>query len=213
MNTLRKVIRRLILESTGGAKTVADLPEDARIIVKGNSNGGCDVLLYFSDREDFDPSGRASTLRTSNSKVHQLGALYTDMDPRASGFGPLLSDIAMEWTTKVAKKWLTIDRRTVSDDAQRTWQYYKDNRLGVDVEGLQLDNKANLLTKKKSDNVEATMADEVMMGFGSDYWSANDQEQYQKDFYRENAMMWAFKKQPDVIPQLLDLPNFQIHRW
>ena len=202
-----------LLKETAGAKTVANLPDDARIVVKGNTNGGCTVLLYFSGREDFDPSGRATTLRTSNSKIHQLGALYTSEDPRADGFGPLLADIAMEWTTKVAKKWLTIDRSTVSDDAQRTWQYYKDNRMGVDVEGLQLDNKSNLLTRKKSDNVEATMADEVMMGFGSGYWSADDPDQYQKDFYRENAMMWAFKKQPTVIPQLLTRPNFEIHKW
>ena len=51
-----------------------------------------------------------------------LGAAYID-DPKADGFGPLLSDICMELTTANGK-WLAMDRASATEDAQKLWQYY-----------------------------------------------------------------------------------------
>lgn len=213
MKTLRKTIRKIILESTSRAKTISDIPEGSKIELK-DTNGGCCTIQWFLPGDDsFDPSASFTTATTDNSRVHELGAAYIN-NPALDGFGPMLADISMEWTTKVARKWLAMDRSSATEDAQKLWQYYKDHRLGVDVKGLQLDDRINTMTSKKSDNIDSRMADEVMMGFGSGYWSATDEKEYQRQFYKENALMWAFKKKSVLIPQLLGMPEvFTIDRW
>ena len=201
---LRKIIRSILQENvSSSAKGLPDLKDGVhRIEVTPHSNG-VSVDLYFDG--DDSVAARCTTVRTSNPKIHELGALYVE-DMKADGFGPFLSDIAMELTT-MKGKWLAIDRSSVSEEAQKMWQYYKDNRLDVDVKGFQLDDRMNTLTKTKSDNINSQMADEVLMGFGSGYWSADDQKAYQADFYRTNALMWAFKKEPKLLLALAKLPN------
>jgi len=213
MKTLRKTIRKIILESTSRAKTISDIPEGSKILLKDSETGGCTITWLLPGDDSFDPSASFTTATTNNDRVHELGAAYIN-NPALDGFGPMLADIAMEWTTKVARKWLAMDRSSATDDAQKLWQYYRDYRLNVDVKGLQLDNRMNTMTSKKSDNIDSRMADEVMMGFGSGYWSATDEKEYQRQFYRENALMWAFKKKSALIPQLLEMPEvFTIDRW
>ena len=202
---LRKAIRKIILENiSSSAKGLSDLKDGVhRIEVIDRGNNGVSVNLYFEG--DDSVAARCTTVRSDNRRIHELGALFIE-DMKADGFGPFLSDIAMELTT-MRGKWLAIDRSSVSEEAQKMWQYYKDNRLDVDVKGLQLDDHRNTLTKTNSDNIDAMMAHEVMMGFGSDYWSADDEEAYKSDFYRANALMWAFKKEPNVVLALQKMPN------
>ena len=202
MKALRKTIRKIILESTSLAKTIDDIPEGSKIELKAYAGGGCTVHWFLPGDDSFDPSASFTTATSDNSRVHELGAAYIN-NPALDGFGPMMADIAMEWTTKVARKWLAMDRSSATEDAQNLWQYYKDHRLGVDVKGLQLDDRMNAMTPKKSDNIDSRMADEVMMGFGSGYWNAPDEKEYQRQFYRENALMWAFKKKSVLIPQLI----------
>jgi hypothetical protein len=54
----------------------------------------------------------------------------------SGGWGPLLYDVAMEWTTKNAGG-LMADRNTVSKDAYAVWDHYDKNR--GDIESIQLD--------------------------------------------------------------------------
>ena len=114
MKTLRRTIRKLILEAYGesNAKTMADLVPGVHKIIVDNTSGGVNLKMTY-EGEDMDNVRMTVLGRTGNNKVHQLGAAYVE-DPRANGFGPLLSDICMELTTEKGK-WLAIDRSTVSD--------------------------------------------------------------------------------------------------
>ena len=67
------------------------------------------------------------------------------------GYGPLLYDIAMEYATQNGIG-LTSDRTSVSDDAVGVWDYYLENRVGVDVKAHQMDDKKNTLTPTPDDN-------------------------------------------------------------
>ena len=201
MNNLRRLIRKIILEGT--AKGVQDLDPSIHSI-KIQSTGSSVILQLWWKGDDF-PAARLTTSRTDNSKVMMVGAIFID-DAKADGFGPLLSDIAMELTTQ-SGKWLAMDRSSASEEAQKLWQYYRDNRLDVDVTGMQLDSHQNIMTKKKSDNIDSRMADEVMMGWGSPYFSASDPDAYAREFYEKNALMWAFKKQMTVLPELRAIPG------
>ena len=138
MKSLRQTIRKLILEAYGesNAKTIDDLIPGVHKIVVKNTPGGVNLEMLY-EGEPMDSVRMTVLGRTGNNKVHQLGAAYCE-DPRANGFGPLLSDICMELTTE-KNKWLAIDRSRVEEDAIRMWQFYKNHRLGVDVEGWQLD--------------------------------------------------------------------------
>lgn len=205
---LRKTIRKIILENvSSSAKGINDLQEGIHELIVNYYHDGVTIELWFKGDEYL--AARCTTSSTNNEKVDMIGALYIE-DDKANLFGPFLSDLAMELTTKNGK-WLAMDRSSASEDAQKLWQYYLDKRLDIDVQGLQLDDKMNTLTKTRSDNIDSQMADEVMMGFGSGYWSADDQKAYQADFYRTNALMWAFKKEPKLLSALAKLPNiFQI---
>ena len=205
VKALRKTIRKIILESASRAKTIADLPAGCKISLEGDASG-CSIDVMVPESEWA--AARFEVVRTNNKSVHMLGAAYIDHSSM-EGFGPLFSDLAMEYTTWMNGKWLSMDRMSASEDAQKLWQYYKDHRLGVDVTGMQLDDKFNTLTKKKSDNINSAMADEVMGEYGSPYWNLSkaDQLEYRKEFYRTNALMWAFKKKPDIIRQLQKMPD------
>ena len=204
MKSLRRLVRKIILENVQSkAKTIQELIPGTHRLVVNSSKSGVRVELWY-EGDDYS-AAHFQCVPTNNRKVHMLGAAYID-DPKADGFGPLLSDICMELTTANGK-WLAMDRASATEDAQKLWQYYRDHRLDIDVKGLQLDNSRNVMTPKKSDNIDSRMADEVMMGFGSKYWSASDQKEYQRQFYRENALMWAFKKDPTLIAQLQNMPE------
>lgn len=208
--SIRRLVRKLILESS--AKGPKDLEP------------GVDEIHITPDVDSFNVDMYSDGIRifrmqvtpsTGNGIVYQVGAAYV-LGPRAEGFGPMMYDIAMEYTTKVYNKWLTADRTSCSEDAQKVWQYYKDHRQdepGISV--MPLDSRMNVMTPDSYDNVLTQQADETMMGWGSDYWSAEDPDgEYTRNFYRENGMMYAYKKEPDVIPQLLDLEGIlTIENW
>ena len=158
----------------------------------------------FWKGDDY-PAARLTTTRTDNPKVRQVGAIYID-DPKADGWGPFLSDIAMELTT-ASGKWLTMDRSEASPSAQKLWQFYKDHRLGDDVTGLQLDDHQNFLTPEDDDNIDTRMAEDQL--WASRYgrfmnMAQNDEERsnVRRNFYNRNALMWAFKKEEEVLPAL-----------
>lgn len=210
MKSLRQVIRKLILESVkSNAKGVQHLIPGTHVIkINGNSRG-VSLHMYADSTQIF----RMTIHSSDNSEVYQVGAAYVE-DERADGFGPMMYDMAMEYTTKVLGKWLTADRSTCSEDAQKVWQFYLDNRIGDGIKSLQLDDRMNIMTPGEEDNIDTRMADEVLMGFGSGYWSADNQKEYQRDFYTGNGMMHAYKKEPEVINAALELDGvLQIDKW
>lgn len=80
-----------------------------------------------------------------------LGAYHVSHSQAAEGFGPLLYDVAIEFTGG-----LVPDRTQVSDEAKRVWAYYYNNRSDVNKE--QLDDLRNSLTPEKEDNCEQLSA-------------------------------------------------------
>ena len=211
LKNLRKMIRRLIMESAvSSAKGIGHLiPGKHTIEVTGRSRG-VSVKMNYEGEQIFRLNVVSAT---GNPDVYMVGAAYVE-DDKADGFGPLMYDIAMEYTTKVLGKWLTADRGSCTEDAQKVWQFYLDNRVGNGITALQLDNTQNIMTSTSDDNVDTRQADDVLMGFGSGYWSSDDPDTYQRDFYAGNGMMHAFKKDADIIPQLLKMPEiFSINRW
>ena len=119
----------MIIESDkSNAKGLRDLvPGKHTIEVTGRGRG---VALYM--HHEGQQVFRLNVVsRTGNPDVFMVGAAYVE-GPEGDGFGPLMYDIAMEYTTKVFGKYLTADRGSCDTDARRVWQFYKDNRIGQD---------------------------------------------------------------------------------
>lgn len=80
-----------------------------------------------------------------------LGAYHVSHSQAAEGFGPLLYDVAIEFTGG-----LVPDRTQVSDEARDVWKYYDERRADVNKE--QLDDMRNTLTPDEKDNCEQLSA-------------------------------------------------------
>jgi hypothetical protein len=73
------------------------------------------------------------------------GAWVVQMvSPTSSGWGPLLYDIALEWSTKEGGVGLVSDRESVSGEARKVWGVYGDPEKRRDVTPTQLDIFANI---------------------------------------------------------------------
>lgn len=209
MRNLRKLIQKIILESAASnAKGVQDIVrENLRVEVWGRKRG---VSIYMLDENDNQVFRLNVVSRTGNPDVFMVGAAYVE-DSKADGFGPLMYDIAMEWTTKVFGKWLTADRGTCEPDAQRVWQFYKDNRIGQDgITAIPLDNHRNVVSPQDDDNVDTMMADDLYYSSNNYQYSLRhpgSEDTIQAVWYSRNGMMYGYKKEPVVIPQLLAMPE------
>ena len=139
MNLLREYIRELLKE---GAKDVSALVEkDVYITVAKDEL--TDFIVYYSDEKGNEKDARVSDvhgevqIQYPHKGIGPCGeALEVVYTSAASGWGPMLYDVAMEVATE-AGGGLTPDRRSVSKDAQNVWNYYFNNR--GDVESQQLD--------------------------------------------------------------------------
>ena len=141
MNLLREYVRGLLTEA---AKRPEDLPAD--------------WMVYVDNMRDEYRIELAGDGRTVGSIT--IGPAGTDVDPclgsyqvntsqAEQGWGPMLYDVAMEIASMYSSG-LIADRSAVSDEAQKVWQFYQDNR--PDVEVAQLDDLYNTLTPDEYDN-------------------------------------------------------------
>ena len=141
MNLLREYVRGLLTEA---AKRPEDLPAD--------------WMVYVDNIRDEYRIELAGDGRTVGSIT--IGPAGTDVDPclgsyqvntsqAEQGWGPMLYDVAMEIASMYSSG-LIADRSAVSDEAQKVWQFYQDNRS--DVEVAQLDDLYNTLTPDEYDN-------------------------------------------------------------
>ena len=86
------------------------------------------------------------------------GAWAVSLSGAAKGWGPLLYDVALEYTTKIAGG-LISDRESVSGEAENIWRYYNTRRS--DVKKSQLDDTENTLTPTQKDNCAQGSAEEL----------------------------------------------------
>ncbi|MEO2158148.1 MAG: hypothetical protein ABGX31_02310 [bacterium] len=130
---------------TEGMRTPDDLPEGYAIEVYKEQGG----LIYFiytkDDNRQWDGSGSeggapSGYVAVTSAKVQNYGdclnGYYVKAADAASGWGPMLYDLAMEWATHKGGG-LTADRGSVSKQAHAVWKYYDENR--PDIESAQLD--------------------------------------------------------------------------
>lgn len=84
-----------------------------------------------------------------------VGAFEVGYIEANKGFGPLLYDIAIEYSTQYGEG-LVSDRKSVSSSSKNVWNFYMKQRSDVNKE--QLDDLKNTLTPSEDDNCEQTSA-------------------------------------------------------
>ena len=148
MRSLLTEWRKFVL--TEGMKTAANLPQGSAIAIRSRGTNPMFVYtyggkpLYDKPNPRFNPGvpegapwGEVLIGKLKpNSQGDCSDAYGIDHSDTASGWGPLLYDVAMEWASKNGSG-LTSDRGSVSSDAYNVWNYYLRNR--PDVESVQLD--------------------------------------------------------------------------
>lgn len=128
MNLLREYIRDLLTESAAIDPKIMKMIEKATqfglfVFVRPNAvtiesqSGNVYAEVNWDDYEDYGPCLNGSYVQGANAQ---------------DGFGPLAYDVAIEVTGG-----LMSDRTEVSDEAERVWDYYLNNR--PDVQSQQLD--------------------------------------------------------------------------
>ncbi len=188
---LREYIRELLTEA---AKGLTEFEERGMYIAIEDLGDMFEIKLY-----DFDPAGREpgtpdvaspagpqsyfpdgslgliSAMKESSPDNGPCldGFTITWVSVSESGWGPLLYDLAMELATSKGSG-LTPDRRSVSFQANKVWDYYLANRS--DVEMVQMDDLSNRLTPgTKEDNCAMTLAYERGLESGT-FWDEDNQE-------------------------------------
>lgn len=126
-----------------GMKTPDDLPDGYGIEVY-KEQGNVVYFIYTKDGNkqwggsaDSTPSGYVAIVQAKERNYGEcLDGYYVKASDAASGWGPMLYDIAMEWATHHGGG-LTADRGSVSKEAHAVWKYYDENR--PDIQSAQLD--------------------------------------------------------------------------
>ena len=143
MNLLREYIRELLKEAAMGVGTLVE--KDVYITI--DKEGLTDFNVYYSDAKGNPKDSRVSdvwgevTIMHPNKGTGPCGdALNVVYAGAASGWGPMLYDVAMEVATEVGGG-LTPDRNSVSNDAQNVWSYYFNDRSDVKSQQLDLTDK------------------------------------------------------------------------
>ena len=142
---LRRIIRKTLLHET--RITPDNLPDGVTLKLKVTAGGD---MIIVSASKDGNGHGTVEAHRTRSKRRPCRGA-YQIMYSRSfrKGLGPLLYDIAMEAASEIGGG-LMSDRDVVSDDAQRVWSKYQNDR--PDVAYLKLDSEENEKTDPPDDN-------------------------------------------------------------
>jgi len=145
-NLLREYIRELLTESAIHPKIEKYIKiaknEGMRVTIKDHGDGG---VVYIENAESH--YGALTWRAPTKMDGPCLGKMIVAQSEAHAGYGPLLYDIAIEYTGGLAP-----DRNTVSREARRVWQYY-DKRS--DVFKDQLDDMFNRLTPDEQDNCDS----------------------------------------------------------
>ena len=142
---LRRIIRETLLHEA--RITPDNLPDGITLKLKVTAGGD---MIIVSASKDGNGHGTVEAHRTRSRRSPCRGA-YQVMYSRSfrKGLGPLLYDIAMEAASEIGGG-LMSDRDVVSDDAQRVWSKYQNDR--PDVAYLKLDSEENEKTDPPDDN-------------------------------------------------------------
>lgn len=142
MKLLREYITELLKEAAMGVDAL--VANDVYVTVdRSNSSRFTAFYVYFSDKDGNEKDSRVSdtwggiTIAPPGKDTGPCdGALNVAYSEAASGWGPMLYDVAMEVAT-ASGGGLTPDRESVTPAAQNVWSYYFNDR--GDVQSHQLD--------------------------------------------------------------------------
>jgi len=145
MKLLREYIRELLTEA---AKTVSDLGD---MWVEIETGGWIAVTLWKED--ESGKKTRVGEIQASKDEGNGpcAGAyeILWATSEGAPGFGPMLYDIVMELA---GDDGLTSDRRSVSAEASRVWEYYLNSRPDIITKQLDRDRGLRLTPEDESDD-------------------------------------------------------------
>jgi hypothetical protein len=145
MKHLRQYIRRILL--TEAAKGPADLG-DMFIEIEFTLDDYIAASLWKIDEAGFKSrAGEVQAAPESDSCSGAYEVMWADAEG-ASGFGPMLYDIAMELA---GDKGLMCDRRSVSEEAARVWEFYLNSRPDVITKQLDDDRSPFLQDPEEND--------------------------------------------------------------
>ena len=183
MKHLRQYIRQILL--TEAMKTPEDLPDNVVVVI--NPNRGKEVEIYYGIAGNVFLRPEKEDLAYGSISIYDIqsdpeygncgGAMMVGRSYAASGWGPLLYDVAIEWATQNAGG-LIADRGSVSDEAQRVWSYYEQNR--DDVTAHQLDDLENTLTPEDEDNCDQDIGRSTVTGMYDTWQDSELSKRYTK---------------------------------
>ena len=139
---LKQLINEVI-EEGNGAKGPSDLPDGVYVAASADlKEGGGALVVYYSNQDGepishkTDPTYPSGVVKFTPAQFARglnmdcNDAMIITWSMTSGGFGPLLYDVAMEIATE-RHGGLAADRRSVSNDAYKVWQYYLKNRSGA----------------------------------------------------------------------------------
>ena len=149
-----------------------------------------------------------SALSPNHPYGHCGGAWMVQDVEAASGWGPLLYDIAMELA---GSNGLTADRDSLTNSAYQVWLYYKSSRS--DVVKRQLDDLSNTLTPDEEDNCDVMTALRHS-GIKSDQlFSPEWDEGLAASFLIDSPVMKVYSKGPSTIQALKAAGKLLARGW
>lgn len=151
---MKKMIRQLIREMllSEAAITPNALPKGVKVVVKPYNfgKGGWHITVFYPDADELSGLFQKGEIKITRPlgmgkclDAYEVGSVYANI-PK---LGPLLYDIAIELA---GKNGLMSDRRMVSADAWKVWNYFLNNRS--DVASRQLDSDPGTLTPQNDDD-------------------------------------------------------------
>lgn len=155
---LRQIIRETLLSEV--RITPDNLPDGIALRLKVSTGGNIIDVTAVRDGKNL---GWVQAHRSRNFPPCRGAFEVVNSLAVRRGLGPLLYDIAMEAATQIGGG-LMSDRMTVSDDAQRVWRKYQEDR--PDVAYLKLDSIENERTPPETDNCDVMIA----KSFAGDDW-------------------------------------------
>ena len=128
------------------------LPKGVKVVVKPYNfgKGGWHITVFYPDADELSGLFQKGEIKITRPlgmgkclDAYEVGSVYANI-PK---LGPLLYDIAIELA---GKNGLMSDRRMVSADAWKVWNYFLNNRS--DVASRQLDSDPGTLTPEDDDD-------------------------------------------------------------
>ena len=204
MKYLRKYIRQILL--TEAAKTQDLLPEYVSVLFKDfgqfqtfrfillDEGGQNDLSKHkgIEDNAGHPVWGKIVIQKTEEGDGFCENAYKVSQSFAASGWGPFLYDIAIEYATQHGTG-LMPDRFLVSDEARGVWDYYLNNRSDIQVH--QLDNLQDSFNNGPEDDCDQTVA-ELKPG------SADAETLADNQYWVKSAMSKRYTKDPTTINSL-----------